>query len=181
MLLRSFSKSCFTALILCLVWRTSAKHVLIKSDLTKDLGATVCLKDDFDLEVLWNRPIQTPYKENIVEMASASGESGFFRPRSALARALYEKHRTDLHLEEIDKTEVSFACLLFSCYVLRSTDTECWLKRVLIKLLHIVTQPFFKAQDIAAISILSHNSSDSESKYRSSGIYHLNFYTYFYN
>lgn len=40
------------------------------------------------------------------EMASNSGLNGLYRPRSALARALYEKQRNDRHLQEFDQHEV---------------------------------------------------------------------------
>ncbi|CAG9087689.1 unnamed protein product [Plutella xylostella] len=36
---------------------------------------------------------------------TSSSTNGFYRPRSALARAIYEKHRNDMHLEELDKNE----------------------------------------------------------------------------
>ncbi|KAG7296217.1 hypothetical protein JYU34_021327 [Plutella xylostella] len=36
---------------------------------------------------------------------TSSITNGFYRPRSALARAIYEKHRNDMHLEELDKNE----------------------------------------------------------------------------
>ncbi|XP_037972278.2 protein-L-histidine N-pros-methyltransferase isoform X1 [Plutella xylostella] len=36
---------------------------------------------------------------------TSSSMNGFYRPRSALARAIYEKHRNDMHLEELDKNE----------------------------------------------------------------------------
>lgn len=42
------------------------------------------------------------------KMASSSELNGFYRPRSALARALYEKHRNDRHLEEYDHNEVRY-------------------------------------------------------------------------
>lgn len=41
------------------------------------------------------------------DMASNSGLNGLYRPRSALARALYEKQWNDRQLQELDKNEVS--------------------------------------------------------------------------
>ncbi|XP_075978914.1 protein-L-histidine N-pros-methyltransferase isoform X4 [Anticarsia gemmatalis] len=38
-------------------------------------------------------------------MASGSGVNGFYRPRSALARALYEKQHNDRYLQELDQNE----------------------------------------------------------------------------
>ncbi|XP_045450855.1 protein-L-histidine N-pros-methyltransferase-like [Melitaea cinxia] len=38
-------------------------------------------------------------------MANNSGLNGLYRPRSALARALYEKQRNDRHLQEFDQNE----------------------------------------------------------------------------
>lgn len=108
-MLCSFSNTCFAALI-CHVLLVQAKHVSLRTDhfcLYKDCSKDTCLKDETSLKVFWQASLDAHSKRNIVKMASGSGESGFFRPRSALARALYEKHRTDLHLEQIDKTEVS--------------------------------------------------------------------------
>ncbi|OWR49527.1 putative sodium/solute symporter [Danaus plexippus plexippus] len=42
---------------------------------------------------------------NDEDMASNSGLNGLYRPRSALARALYEKQRNDRHLQEFDQHE----------------------------------------------------------------------------
>ncbi|XP_069359212.1 protein-L-histidine N-pros-methyltransferase isoform X2 [Maniola hyperantus] len=39
------------------------------------------------------------------DMANNSGLNGLYRPRSALARALYEKQRNDRHLQEFDQNE----------------------------------------------------------------------------
>lgn len=50
------------------------------------------------------RPQLTEGNGGIPNMASAS--SSFYRPRSAMARALYEKQSNDLYLQEFDKTEV---------------------------------------------------------------------------
>lgn len=46
--------------------------------------------------------------KNTGNMASGSGSNGFYRPRSALARALYEKQSNDRHLQELDHNEVSY-------------------------------------------------------------------------
>lgn len=40
--------------------------------------------------------------------SGSSGVNGFYRPRSALARALYEKQHNDRYLQELDQNEVSF-------------------------------------------------------------------------
>lgn len=40
------------------------------------------------------------------DMANNNGLNGLYRPRSALARALYEKQRNDRHLQEYDQNEV---------------------------------------------------------------------------
>lgn len=40
------------------------------------------------------------------DMANNSGLNRFYRPRSALARALYEKQQNDHQLEELDKNQV---------------------------------------------------------------------------
>lgn len=42
------------------------------------------------------------------EMASSSSLDGLYRPRSALARALYEKQRNDRRLQEHDHSEVRY-------------------------------------------------------------------------
>lgn len=42
---------------------------------------------------------------NNIEMASGSRANGFYRPRSALARALYEKQHNDRFLQELDHNE----------------------------------------------------------------------------
>lgn len=56
-----------------------------------------------------------PLDENFIErsgytkeMASSSSLDGLYRPRSALARALYEKQRNDRRLQEYDHTEVRY-------------------------------------------------------------------------
>lgn len=46
----------------------------------------------------------TEGNEDTVNMAS--GSSSFYRPRSAMARALYEKQSNDRYLQEFDKNEV---------------------------------------------------------------------------
>lgn len=59
---------------------------------------------------------------NDEDMASNSGLNGLYRPRSALARALYEKQRNDRHLQEFDQHEVS----------------QLYLKKVSFKLLNLI-------------------------------------------
>lgn len=49
------------------------------------------------------------------EMASSSGLDGLYRPRSALARALYEKQRNDRRLQEYDHSEVRKSNFYFTC------------------------------------------------------------------
>ncbi|XP_059053784.1 protein-L-histidine N-pros-methyltransferase isoform X1 [Achroia grisella] len=39
------------------------------------------------------------------KLANMAGTNGFYRPRSALARAFYEKQRNDRHLQELDQNE----------------------------------------------------------------------------
>lgn len=64
-------------------------------------------------------------KHKVVQLTSASSTkdledlkatkmNGFYRPRSAMARALYEKHINDMRLENTDKEEVC-SCLFLSC------------------------------------------------------------------
>lgn len=53
----------------------------------------------------WSDSLITKHKSGN-KMADGSELNGFYRPRSALARALYEKHRNDRHLEEYDHNEV---------------------------------------------------------------------------
>lgn len=57
--------------------------------------------------------IQEPLTINIYnnskrEMANNSTLNNFYRPRSALARALYEKQRNDGNLRDFDKTQVTY-------------------------------------------------------------------------
>ncbi|CAH0694239.1 unnamed protein product [Spodoptera exigua] len=40
------------------------------------------------------------------KMTSGSGVNGFYRPRSALARAMYEKQHNDRYLQELDQNEL---------------------------------------------------------------------------
>lgn len=54
---------------------------------------------------------------NIENMASGSGVNGFYRPRSALARALYEKQHNDRYLQELDQNEVSCMFSLNKIYI----------------------------------------------------------------
>ncbi|XP_022829872.1 methyltransferase-like protein 9 isoform X1 [Spodoptera litura] len=42
---------------------------------------------------------------NVDKMTSGSGVNGFYRPRSALARAMYEKQHNDRYLQELDQNE----------------------------------------------------------------------------
>lgn len=51
------------------------------------------------------------------EMASRSSLDGLYRPRSALARALYEKQRNDRRLQEHDHSEVRNYNYYFTCVV----------------------------------------------------------------
>ncbi|XP_026732120.1 methyltransferase-like protein 9 isoform X2 [Trichoplusia ni] len=44
-------------------------------------------------------------ESNVVDMSSGSGSNGFYRPRSALARAMYEKQNNDRYLQEFDQNE----------------------------------------------------------------------------
>lgn len=76
----------------------------------------VCRRDDSpDYSNLWKHT-QVNQDKASTKMASGSGINGFYRPRSALARALYEKHRNDRYLEEYDHTEVrrSFVLTIIS-------------------------------------------------------------------
>lgn len=50
----------------------------------------------------------------IKEMASSSSLDGLYRPRSALARALYEKQRNDRRLQEHDHSEVRYYNFYFT-------------------------------------------------------------------
>ena len=52
--------------------------------------------------------ISPPNKIENEDMANNSGLHRFYRPRSALARALYEKQRNDNQLEELDKNQVRY-------------------------------------------------------------------------
>ncbi|XP_023936413.1 protein-L-histidine N-pros-methyltransferase isoform X2 [Bicyclus anynana] len=54
-------------------------------------------------ESILDIPVSIPYEDE--DMASNSGLNGLYRPRSALARALYEKQRNDRHLQEFDQNE----------------------------------------------------------------------------
>ncbi|KAJ8713372.1 hypothetical protein PYW07_013742 [Mythimna separata] len=42
---------------------------------------------------------------DVDKMTSGSGVNGFYRPRSALARAMYEKQHNDRYLQELDQNE----------------------------------------------------------------------------
>lgn len=50
----------------------------------------------------------TEGSEYTKKMASGSSLDGLYRPRSALARALYEKQRNDRRLQEYDHSEVRY-------------------------------------------------------------------------
>ncbi|CAH2091303.1 unnamed protein product [Euphydryas editha] len=66
----------------------------------------ICLKHEcHDLNELETR-IKTIKEVDNEDMANNSGLNGLYRPRSALARALYEKQRNDRHLQEFDQNEV---------------------------------------------------------------------------
>ncbi|XP_030026038.1 methyltransferase-like protein 9 isoform X2 [Manduca sexta] len=51
------------------------------------------------------KPTLLQERYNKLKMASSSGSNGFYRPRSALARALYEKQSNDRLLQEFDQNE----------------------------------------------------------------------------
>lgn len=56
--------------------------------------------------IIWNETVKDSSQDNYKEMENTFGLNGLYRPRSALARALYEKQRNDGHLRDIDKNEV---------------------------------------------------------------------------
>ncbi|CAH2237891.1 jg16694 [Pararge aegeria aegeria] len=60
-------------------------------------GYTELNESDLDISVT------NSYEDE--DMASNSGLNGLYRPRSALARALYEKQQNDRHLQEFDQNE----------------------------------------------------------------------------
>ncbi|XP_075978913.1 protein-L-histidine N-pros-methyltransferase isoform X3 [Anticarsia gemmatalis] len=89
-------------------------HILtVKAEYKSDLSCyylkdcqLVCQRDD--LPKLNKRLFKTALERtnsNVEEMASGSGVNGFYRPRSALARALYEKQHNDRYLQELDQNE----------------------------------------------------------------------------
>lgn len=55
----------------------------------------------------WQVSNQKLYEINTGKMATGSRSYGLYRPRSGLARAIYEKHNNDRYLEEFDQNEVS--------------------------------------------------------------------------
>lgn len=64
------------------------------------------------LELLdWELNLPLEKRIRYEEMAS-SGLNGLYRPRSALARAMYEKQRNDRYLQEFDQNEVSLLILV---------------------------------------------------------------------
>lgn len=66
----------------------------------------ICLRHEcHDLNKLQTR-IKTIKDVDDEDMANNSGLNGLYRPRSALARALYEKQRNDRQLQEFDQNEV---------------------------------------------------------------------------
>lgn len=61
------------------------------------------VETDYNLRKL---PSKEPHEISPREMATGSRSYGLYRPRSGLARALYEKHNSDRYLEEFDQNEV---------------------------------------------------------------------------
>lgn len=67
----------------------------------------VCQKEGNGINTKYWRSQLTGGNKDTVNMAS--GSSSFYRPRSAMARALYEKQNSDRYLQEFDKNEVCTA------------------------------------------------------------------------
>ncbi|XP_047503657.1 protein-L-histidine N-pros-methyltransferase isoform X2 [Pieris napi] len=64
----------------------------------------VCPKHEHFELLDWELNLPLERRIRYEEMAS-SGLNGLYRPRSALARAMYEKHRNDRYLQEFDQNE----------------------------------------------------------------------------
>lgn len=65
-----------------------------------------CPKDDLpSLDKRVFKPTFERTDNKVDKMASGSGVNGFYRPRSALARALYDKQHNDRYLQELDQNE----------------------------------------------------------------------------
>ncbi|CAF4866158.1 unnamed protein product [Pieris macdunnoughi] len=71
----------------------------------------VCPKHEHFELLDWELNLPLERRIRYEEMAS-SGLNGLYRPRSALARAMYEKHRNDRYLQEFDQNEVSLLNLV---------------------------------------------------------------------
>ncbi|XP_063623325.1 protein-L-histidine N-pros-methyltransferase isoform X1 [Cydia splendana] len=64
-----------------------------------------CPKDEELLNTKYCSPKQENDQRYVEDMANNNQLNGLYRPRSALARAFYEKQRNDRHLQEFDQTE----------------------------------------------------------------------------
>lgn len=65
-----------------------------------------CPREDSN-ELIFKKVWTTTLKEES-SSSHKMASNGVYRPRSALARAFYEKQRNDRHLQEFDKNEVSY-------------------------------------------------------------------------
>lgn len=98
-----------------------SQHICGKLDWISYYAKTSCncLETTQSIE----KPVEIHLKESdktaTTNMASDSTSYGFYRPRSALARALYEKQSNDRYLQDFDQNEVS----VFSTYNLLSVFT----------------------------------------------------------
>lgn len=98
--------------LVCQVAPQHMPHNLLSAQL-------VCPKDDLSKLNKVSEPAHSRYIK-VDEMASSSRVNGFYRPRSALARALYEKQHNDRYLQELDQNEVSY----FSAVYIFDTTTK---------------------------------------------------------
>lgn len=103
-----FTLLCTSLLLLCTI-SANSQNTNVNTDLycyyRKDCKE-ICWRDEHIPPRLLTNPAPQSLSKTLIEMTSSS-TNGFYRPRSALARAIYEKHRNDMHLEELDKNEVS--------------------------------------------------------------------------
>ncbi|XP_038206173.1 methyltransferase-like protein 9 isoform X1 [Zerene cesonia] len=65
----------------------------------------VCPKHEHFEKIDWEVSLPSERRIRYEAMASNSGLNGLYRPRSALARAMYEKQRNDRYLQEFDQNE----------------------------------------------------------------------------
>lgn len=98
-----FSSTLIGHVLLAKYVKTCMKTDLLYTHHIKELQLYCSRYENIDHRI----PQETKIKEILAKKFNmATNSNGFYRPRSALARALYEKHNNDRYLQEFDQNQV---------------------------------------------------------------------------